>query len=523
MSKNIIGILLLAVVPFVSVTAQSADDDWLHTSGNKIYDKNNNMVWLTGVNWFGFNCSERVVHGLYARRLEELVDEIAELNFNIVRLPFSTELLNEWRTGNIGMPSSINGAPGVNDHILDLNTLELFDYLLARFREAGIKVIIDIHSPHADNSGHVYPLWYKDNFTYAVFQSTWEWFTERYKNDDTILGFDLENEPHGALDAADGFAKWDGSSDANNWKKAAEDTAKKILAINPNILIFVEGVEAYRDATYPHIKTKIIPNYNPADDPNTDQALHWGWWGGVLIGVKDYPINLGSNQDQLVYSPHEYGPSVYSQQPWFIEGEGITRNQMEIVWDHWWNFIYKQNTAPLFIGEWGGFMSGDNLVWKTLLRDFIRDNKIHHTYWCLNPNSGDTGGIFDSSWENYNNDGRIELIQPALWKDSSGRAIGLDHEVVLGSSGTNVTAYYGGTQQTTPPTVTSPPTASIGDVNSSGSIDIVDALLVAQYYVGLSPSNFDQSRADANCNGSIDIVDALVIAQYYVGLIERFC
>lgn len=54
-------------------------------------------------------------------------------------------------------------------------------------------------------------------------------------------------------------------------------------------------------------------------------------------------------------------------------------------------------------------------------------------------------------------------------------------------------------------------------------VDIVDALLVAQFYVGLNPSNFDQGNADVNCDGSIDIVDALVIAQYYVGLVSEFC
>jgi endo-1,3-1,4-beta-glycanase ExoK len=79
----------------------------------------------------------------------------------------------------------------------------------------------------------------------------------------------------------------------------------------------------------------------------------------------------------------------------------------------------------------------------------------------------------------------------------------------------------------TPTTVpTSVPTnapVTLGDVNKSGSIDIVDALLVAQYYVGLNPSNFDIGAADTNCNGSIDIVDALLIAQYSVGLITRFC
>jgi agmatine deiminase len=76
---------------------------------------------------------------------------------------------------------------------------------------------------------------------------------------------------------------------------------------------------------------------------------------------------------------------------------------------------------------------------------------------------------------------------------------------------------------TTEPTQTPDPGIILGDVNSDGSADIVDALLVAQFYVGLDPAGFDQSKADTNCNGSIDIVDALLIAQYYVGLINQFC
>ncbi len=58
-----------------------------------------------------------------------------------------------------------------------------------------------------------------------------------------------------------------------------------------------------------------------------------------------------------------------------------------------------------------------------------------------------------------------------------------------------------------------------GDANSSGAVDIVDALIVAQYYVGLSPANIDLSASDANGDGSVGIVDALLIAQYYVGLL----
>jgi expansin (peptidoglycan-binding protein) len=57
-----------------------------------------------------------------------------------------------------------------------------------------------------------------------------------------------------------------------------------------------------------------------------------------------------------------------------------------------------------------------------------------------------------------------------------------------------------------------------GDVNGDGKPDIVDALQIAQYYVGLSPANFNTGLADFNGDGAIDIVDALRVAQYYVGL-----
>ena len=65
--------------------------------------------------------------------------------------------------------------------------------------------------------------------------------------------------------------------------------------------------------------------------------------------------------------------------------------------------------------------------------------------------------------------------------------------------------------------------AECGDVNGDGTTDIVDALLIAQHYVGLDPQPFDDSLADVNGDDSIDIVDALLVAQYYVGLVNGFC
>jgi hypothetical protein len=67
------------------------------------------------------------------------------------------------------------------------------------------------------------------------------------------------------------------------------------------------------------------------------------------------------------------------------------------------------------------------------------------------------------------------------------------------------------------------PSVNTGDVNDDGSITIIDALLVAQYYVNLNPSNFNVDAADTNCDGSVNIIGALLIAQFYVNLITDFC
>jgi hypothetical protein len=63
---------------------------------------------------------------------------------------------------------------------------------------------------------------------------------------------------------------------------------------------------------------------------------------------------------------------------------------------------------------------------------------------------------------------------------------------------------------------------SPGDVDNNGSITIVDALVIAQYYVGMTPATFYVSAADVNADGTINIVDALLVAQYYVGIITEF-
>ncbi|WP_246019500.1 cellulase family glycosylhydrolase [Corallincola spongiicola] len=426
-----------------AIAAQSTNnDDWLHVEGNQVKDMYGNTVWMTGANWFGFNTTERVFHGLWSVNLENTLQSIADRGINILRVPISTELLYEWQNGQASK-AQVNSH--TNPDLANATSLDVFDAMVVASKKVGLKILLDVHSAEADNMGHFAPLWYKGEMTSEVYYSTWEWVTERYKNDDTIIAFDLENEPHGKPWADSEFAKWDNSSDENNWKYACETAANRILDINPNMLVMCEGIESFP------VDGKTWTSRN-------DDSYHSTWWGGNLRGVKDYPVDLGDRQSQFMYSPHDYGPLVHKQ-PWFYAG--FNKDSLyKDVWKDNWMFIHEENIAPLLIGEWGGFMDGgDNETWMVAMRDLIIENRLHHTFWCINPNSGDTGGLLDHDWTTWDEE-KYALFEPSLWKNEQGKFIGLDHQIALGSSktGLSLNEYY--QNQTTSVTILSPQAGS---------------------------------------------------------------
>ncbi|WP_093802843.1 cellulase family glycosylhydrolase [Streptomyces sp. Wb2n-11] len=425
----------------------AAGDDWLHTEGNKIVDANGDEVWLTGANWFGFNASERVFHGLWSGNITDITGSMAGRGINMVRVPISTQLLLEWKNGRATVPSGVNNH--ANPEIAGKTSLEIFDYWLRLCEQYGIKVMLDVHSAEADNSGHIYPVWWKGAITAEQFYTAWEWVTARYKADDTLVAMDIKNEPHGKANEAT-RAKWDGSADQDNFKYACETAGKRILAINPNVLVLCEGIEVY-------------PKAGVSWASSTPTDYYSTWWGGNLRGVRDHPVDLGAHNDQLVYSPHDYGPLVHAQ-PWFSGNWDRTTLERD-VWDPNWLYLHKENKSPLLIGEWGGFLDGGpNEKWMKALRDLIVENRIHQTFWCINPNSGDTGGLLLGDWKSWDEE-KYALLKPALWQHG-GKFVSLDHEVPLGGAGSttgiSLTDVYGDGGGGPGPDDTTAPTAPAG-------------------------------------------------------------
>lgn len=546
---TIVGSLVM-LIPLSAASDDDSNDDWLHVEGTNIVDKYGNKVWLTGANWFGFNCRERMLLDSYHSNIIADIEMVADKGINVVRIPIATDLLYAWSKGEY--PASTDTSYN-NEDLTGLNSYELFSLMLSTFKRVGIKVILDVHSAETDNQGHSYPLWFKGTITEDVFKSAWVWAANNYKNDDTIIGFDLKNEPHtnsGDLKKVSESAIWDDSSRATNWKRVAQETALKILNVHPNALIFVEGVEIYpKDGKWDDNEINTSPWTGTSD-------YYGNWWGGNLRGVKDYPINLGKYQSQLVYSPHDYGPLVFEQE-WF-KGDFVTASDESAkqilynkCWKDNWAYIMETGISPLLIGEWGGLTEGSdklldvNKKYLRSMRDYIIKNKysLHHTFWCINIDSADTGGLFtrgegtaftggrDLKW----NDNKYDnYLLPTLWKNNEGKFIGLDHKIVLGKNGVLIgkpDVSYTKQPTTVKPTVTTTVTVTttttttstviMGDVNNDKKITSTDSALVGRHILGsIELTSEQQLVADVNKDGRISSTDSALIERYVLGVIE---
>jgi len=395
---------------------------------------------LTGVNWFGFETGNFVPHGLWTRDYKSMLKEIKDLGFNALRLPWCNDMLTATPNGiqiNASGVDAYTGQAGLNVDLQGLTSIQVMDKILDECQRLGLKVILDNHSlAHDGHSNET--LWYSSTYSEAKWIQDWTFLVDRYKNNTTVVAADLKNEPHG--NTGSGMkppATWgydEPGYGTTDWRRASITAGQAILAVNPNIIVVVEGTEQY----------------------GTDYT----WWGGNLAGVADYPITTSEiPAKNLWYSAHEYGPEVYNQS-WFSAAD--FPDNMPAIWaKHFW-FIHDQNIAPLFFGEFGikeeSAANPDSVAYKWFTKFMEQTGKTSHwAFWCMNPNSGDTGGILKDDWVSVNT-AKYNLIKPYLASagDSSGGGGGTtSYTLTLGVSGNGSTspaagahAYASGTSVT---------------------------------------------------------------------------
>lgn len=345
---------------------------WLHTAGSDIVRADGTPVTIKAISWFGLETSNCAPHGLWTISLDEGMQQIAAQGFTTVRVPFSNECL--------AAPASTSIDRTRNPQLADLAPVDLLDAVIAGARSAGLSVILDRHRP---DSGAQSELWYTPQYSEERWIADWRMLAERYRDDPTVIGVDLHNEPHGA-------ACWACADPARDWRAAATRAGNAVLEVNPNLLVIVEGVERQPDGSST-------------------------WWGGGLQGVAAAPIELAVS-DRVIYSPHDYPASVYAQ-PWFSAADYPAN--LESVWSRNWGYIAERGIAPVLLGEFGTtYRTQSDRQWLQTLVGYLQRTGISFGYWSLNPNSGDTGGILAEDWRTLQQD-KLDALRPLLGPPSS--------------------------------------------------------------------------------------------------------
>jgi endoglucanase len=388
LTKNSALALSAIALSLITPAAFSQGAGYWHTSGNQILDSNDQVVRLAGVNWYGFETPDFLAHGLWAQDYKTILNTIKSNGYNVIRIPFSNQVV-ESNPIPTNFTKSANGAPA-NTALVGQTALADLDTLISYAGSIGLRVILDNHRSEAGSSNEASGLWYTSTYTQANWLADWQTLATRYSasqftfnGNPTVIGVDLRNEPHSSGSSG---SCWTGDTGTNgcpatltsqNWPVAAASAGDAVLAINPHLLVFVEGTDCYNGVC--------------------------GWQGGNLIGVASHPVTL-SVPHQLVYSAHDYGPNLF-QQAWF--NSSTTPGSLGAIWGQYWGYISADGLAPIWLGEFGttnnnidieNTAAGSQGQWFQALVGFLQATPaIHWTYWALN--GEDSYGLLDSNYD----------------------------------------------------------------------------------------------------------------------------
>ncbi|HEY0892879.1 MAG TPA: cellulase family glycosylhydrolase [Cellvibrio sp.] len=427
--------------------------------------KNGTVFPVRCGNWFGLegqhepkdaeNNADGAPMELYAgnmwwantgRTIQQTMTEIKAQGINMIRLPIAPQTLDATNPQGIG---DIRAGGVLKNHpsVRQTNARQAMEDFIKLADQNNIEVLVDIHScsnyvgwragrldarpPYVDATRENYeytregyscaPVGTPGVTTHAYNESIW---LDNLKDIaglsaklgvDNIIGIDIFNEP------------WDYTW--ADWKRLSESAYTAINSVNPDMLIFVEGISATADNQdgSPSTITEV-PHGSEDYNPN---------WGENLFEAGTSPLNIPKSR--LVYSPHTYGPSVFVQKHFLdpaqtacagLEGDAAADADCRIVidaaklragWDEHFGYLRAQGFA-MVVGEFGGNMDwpqkgsiSDRTKWNHITTNvdqqwqqafvsYMKEKNIQACYWSINPESGDTHGWYGHSYDPVSNE-----------------------------------------------------------------------------------------------------------------------
>jgi aryl-phospho-beta-D-glucosidase BglC (GH1 family) len=423
---------------------------------------------LRGGNWFGLEgqddlqrpgAMELYIGAVYwadaanQRTIAKTMQEIkaAPLSFNTIRLPVAPQTLvkkhpdGDYTRTDIKIRNNDPSKYPYND------AREALEDFIKQAAKNNLYVILDIHSC----SNHIgwragwiddLPPWTdadRQNYKYKKEDKTCRGGEDDYTVDkwladvrtlaklpkdlgvNNVLGIDCFNEPF--------KYSW------SEWADLAAKCYQAMAEVNDDLIAFVEGVSGTH---WNHADNTSSPEpIGPEGTTNPN-------WGENLYGQQFDPIQIP--KDRLCFAPHTYGPSVYVQKQFIdqtnaacvgLEDDAAGKAKCKLVversnaqtvanlrkgWDDHFGYLVDAGYCVM-MGEFGGTKSWpDNPVdpdaatiwahlpkgtrydweWQNIFVDYMKaKGLLDFTYWSINPESGDTGGLYVHAYSKSNEAG----------------------------------------------------------------------------------------------------------------------
>lgn len=312
--------------------------DRFFTHNNQLY-YGKNRYSIRGINWFGMEAGCNCPNGLWVHNTEFYMDLLRVQGFNSIRIPFSYEVA-------INLDNALlTDCTRADPYVQSFSAREYLHHLFYHARIRNMTLLLDFHRDH--DQIQPYPL---SMINLDMYQLAWKNMLYEYGDYSNLIGIDIKNEPHGGIVWSD----W--SQFVINFIAFVDNEIK-----NYKGLFWVEGIEDFGDGSA---------------------------WGGSFSHMG---TTLGKVPDpRIVFSPHVYGVSVRGMQTLY---DGASQ------WDTWFGFLLQYYDNMICIGEIGGYNGGPDYIWHQNVLRYCQNMGIRDFYyWCLNPDSGDTGGVLAADW-----------------------------------------------------------------------------------------------------------------------------
>jgi endoglucanase len=211
---------------------------------------------------------------------------VKTFGYNTIRIPFSDQMVKGTKVPNQISFFGQNGP--IDTDLQGLTSMQILDKIINYAGSLGLKVILDNHRSEDGNSTEQNGLRYTSAYPESVWVNDWVALANRYKGNATVVAMDLRNEPHTQSFSSYGTGStWGTGNSATDWNLAAQKAGNAILAVNPSLLIAVEGISDWVNDSGVTVWVGEFGTPNGATDASDSTPGRQGqWFSGIVQYIK---------------------------------------------------------------------------------------------------------------------------------------------------------------------------------------------------------------------------------------------